>query len=101
MPDNSDAEIRRIYERWHETVIGRVLDGLVALYAEDAVLETPLIAAMLPDRTEGILKGRTEIQSFFAAGLRKLQTNVAKWYRTGLFFSHGRQLTWEYPRANP
>ena len=67
MFDNTDAEIRRIYERWHETVVGRDLDGLIALYAEDAVLETPLILATLPDRTKGILTGRAEIRSFFAA----------------------------------
>ena len=101
MSDNTDAEIRRIYERWHETVVARDLDGLIALYAEDAVLETPLILATLPDRTKGILTGRSEIRSFFAAGLKKLQTNLAKWYRTGLFFSNGRQLTWEYPRETP
>jgi steroid delta-isomerase len=101
MPDTTDAEIRHIYERWHETVIGRDLDGLMALYAEDAVLETPLILATLPDRTKGVLTGRTEIRPFIAAGLKKLQKNPAQWYRTGLFFSNGRQLTWEYPRATP
>ena len=39
--------------------------------------------------------------AFFEAGARKLSNDLAKWYRTGLFFSNGRQLTWEYPRETP
>jgi hypothetical protein len=54
MRHNSDAQILHVYERWHQTVVGRDLDGLMALYAEDAILETPLILATLTDRTEGI-----------------------------------------------
>ena len=42
MTENTDARIRHIYERWHETVVGRDLNGLMALCAEDAILETPL-----------------------------------------------------------
>ena len=101
MTTNSDAEIRFVYERWHEMVLGRDPEGLIALYAEDAILETPLILAMLQDRTEGILKGRDEIRSFFKAGFRKLPNDLGRWYRTGTFFSNGRQLTWEYPRETP
>ena len=98
---NSDAEILHIYQRWHATVVGGDLDGLMALYADDAILETPLILATLPDKVEGILRGKAAIQPFFAAGFRKLRNELARWYRTGAFFSNGRQLTWEYPRATP
>ena len=101
MRHNSDAQILHVYERWHQTVVGRDLDGLMALYAEDAILETPLILATLTDRTEGILRGRSMIRSFFEAGFRKLGNDLGRWYRTGTFFSNGRQLTWEYPRATP
>jgi len=101
MSGNNDAEIRHVYERWHETVVDRDLDGLMALYAEDAVLETPLILATLTHRNEGILNGKAEIRPFFEAGLRKLQNDFDRWYRTSIFFSNGRQLTWEYPRETP
>lgn len=101
MIENTDAEIRHVYERWHEKILGRDVGGLMALYAEDAILETPLILATLKDRTEGILKGKAEIQPFFETGLRKLQNDLGRWYRTGVFFSNGRQLTWEYPRDTP
>jgi steroid delta-isomerase len=101
MTHNSDAEILHIYERWHATVVGGDVDGLMALYADDAILETPLILATLRDKTEGILKGKSAIQPFFEAGFRKLRNDLGRWYRTGTFFSNGRQLTWEYPRATP
>jgi len=98
---SSDAEVLHIYERWHATVVAGDLDALMALYADDAILETPLIVATLPDKTEGILKGKATIRPFFEAGFRKLRNDGARWYRTGTFFSNGRQLTWEYPRATP
>jgi len=95
-----DPDVLRIYERWHTTVKARDLEGTLALYADDAVLETPLVLAVFQDRADGILKGKHEIRPFFEAGLRKFPGN-ATWYRTGTFFSNGRQLTWEYPRATP
>jgi steroid Delta-isomerase len=98
---NSDTEILHVYERWHRTVVSRDLDGLMALYADAAILETPLILVTLKDKTEGILNGRSAIRPFFEAGFRKLGNDLGRWYRTGLFFSNGRQLTWEYPRATP
>jgi steroid Delta-isomerase len=101
MTESNDANILHVYERWHETILGRDLDGLMALYAEDAILETPLILATLKDRTQGILKGKSEIRPFFEAGLNKLQNDLGRWYRTGTFFSNGRQLIWEYPRDTP
>jgi hypothetical protein len=101
MSQNTDAEIRHVYEQWHATVVRRDLDGLMALYAEDAVLETPLILAAMPGKTEGILKGKAAIGAFFEAGLLKLQNDFGRWYRTGTFFSNGRQLIWEYPRETP
>lgn len=78
MRHNTDAEILHVYERWHQTVVGRDLDGLIALYAADAILETPLILATLPDRTEGILQGRSAIRSFFEAGFRKLGNDLGR-----------------------
>ena len=30
-----------------------------------------------------------------------LKAGLGRWYRTGLFFSNGRQLVWEYPRETP
>ncbi|WP_394846190.1 nuclear transport factor 2 family protein [Pendulispora brunnea] len=96
----TSADILRIYEQWHATVKARDIEGTLSLYAEDALLETPLALAMLPGKTDGILQGKHEIRPFFEAGIRKFP-GEATWYRTGTFFCNGRQLTWEYPRATP
>ena len=99
--DDSDAAIRHIYAQWHACVVARDLTGLMALYAEDAVFETPLILATLPHKTEGVLRGKAEIGAFFDAGLRKLPGALGRWWRSGTFFANGRQLVWEYPRETP
>jgi steroid delta-isomerase len=99
--ETGDTASRPIFERWLETVLARDLDGLMDLYAEDAVLESPLILMTLTDAASGILRGRSEIRPFFAAGLREAGNGLGRWYRTGRFFSDGRQPTWEYPRATP
>jgi hypothetical protein len=101
MPDDADAQVRHIYERWHETIISRDLAGVMALYAEHAVLETPAILAMYPDKEEGILRGRNEIEKLFAINLQALAKEFRELYRTGLFLSNGKVLTWEYPRKTP
>lgn len=101
MTANTDAQIRHVYEQWHEAVVKRDLDALMALYSEDAILETPLILVTLKEKAEGILRGKTEITLFFEAGLRNLPNDLGRWFRTGTFFSNGRQLTWEYPRETP
>lgn len=101
MTQNTDAQIRHVFEQWHAAVVARDLEGLMTLYAEDALMETPLVLAMLPDRADGVLRGRREIRPFFEAGFRRLGNTLARWHRTGLHFSDGRQLVWEYPRETP
>ncbi|HEV3423697.1 MAG TPA: nuclear transport factor 2 family protein [Paraburkholderia sp.] len=101
MAEATQAEIRHIHEQWHETVRQRDLAGLMALYAEDAILESPLILATWPQRQSGILSGKAEIGAFFEAGLRAPPNDLGRWYRTGTFFANGKQLTWEYPRQTP
>ncbi|MCB4801612.1 hypothetical protein QO001_003791 [Methylobacterium brachiatum] len=68
---------------------------------EDAVLESPLVFAESGGGASGILRGKAAIRRFFDASLRKPGSVLGRWYRTGTFFSDGRQLVWEYPRATP
>ncbi|MDN7698798.1 nuclear transport factor 2 family protein [Burkholderia semiarida] len=100
-PADTHVDARRIHEDWHAAVVARDLDALMSLYADDAVLETPLVVATRPAHGTGVLHGKAAIGAFFAAGLRDPDNGLGRWYRTGLFFSNGRQLVWEYPRATP
>jgi steroid delta-isomerase len=105
MTDATETEIRRIYDGWHDAVVARDLAAVTALYAEDAIFETPLILAVQPELGEGILRGRPAISAFFDKGFATPANGpgvpLGRWYRTGVFFANGRQLTWEYPRATP
>jgi SnoaL-like domain len=91
----------RIFEMWHEYAKARDVENLIELYADDAILETPLVTAILDDRTSGILRGRAEIKHFFERGVERRPDELLKWYRSGIFLTNGKLLTWEYPRATP
>ena len=101
MAPNGESDCNRIYEQWHEFTKAREADKLIELYADDAIVETPLVTAILDDKTEGVLRGRAEIKRFFDEGLRRRPDDLLRWYRTGLFFTNGKVLTWEYPRETP
>ena len=101
MTQTDEADCVRIYEQWHEYTRARQAEKLIDLYADDAIVETPLVSAILDHKTEGVLRGRAEIKHFFDEGLRRRPDDLLRWYRTGLFFTNGKVLTWEYPRATP
>ena len=54
----------RIWKEWHRAASGRDQAALLALYAEDAVLEAPLIPAVLEDHPSGVVRGRAQIKNF-------------------------------------
>lgn len=97
MSDDARADCARIYEAWHECAKTRDTEGLLALYADDAVLESPLIPAIL-DTESGVLRGQEELRRFFAEGARRRPNDLVHWQRTGTYLCDGRTLFWEYPR---
>jgi steroid Delta-isomerase len=99
--DNAEAAARRIYEEWHAGFNEGNLDRVMAVYAENAVIETPTVLSMYPEAEEGILRGRDKIRELFARNLENLKRTFSGLYRNGLFFSNGKYLTWEYPRVTP
>jgi len=92
---------QRIYDEWNEGFNTRDLERVMALYAENAVIETPAVLANYPDATDGILRGRERIRELFAKNLAALATTFQGLYRPVQFLSDGKYLTWEYPRATP
>jgi steroid Delta-isomerase len=101
MTQNGESDCTRIYEQWHEFTKARQAEKLIDLYADDAVLESPLVMLILDDKTEGVLRGRREIRHFFDEGLRRRPDDLLRWYRTGIFLTNGKVVTWEYPRQTP
>jgi hypothetical protein len=101
MSTGQDGDCARIYELWHAYAKNREGEKLLDLYADDAVLETPLVMAIMDGKREGIVRGRAEIKRFIDEALRRRPDDLVRWYRTGLFFTNGKVLTWEYPRETP
>ena len=92
------ADIERIYRLWDDALGKKDLEAALALYADDASIESPLVAHLLNIK-EGIVQGKDEMRKFIALVFRT-QPPQRKRFRTG-FFTDGRTVTWEYPRASP
>jgi hypothetical protein len=98
MTGNTRQDIERIYRAWDEALGKKDLEAALSLYAEDASIESPLVQHLLKQR-DGIVRGRENLRTFIA---KVFETNPPqrKRFKQG-FFTDGRVLTWEYPRATP
>ena len=95
------ADCARIHREWDASAKSLNTDGLIALYARDAVLETPLVPAIFVGRS-GILSGHNEIRPFFEEGARRRPSELVRWYRTDTWLTDGKRVVmWEYPRQAP
>ena len=96
-----NPEHERIWREWHEAARNRDHQALIALYADDAILESPLVQAICPERSQGILRGKAEIAEFLREGAKRRPNALVRWHRTPVWFSCGDTLVWEYPRETP
>lgn len=87
-----------LYQAWDAALMAKDLDAAMALYAEDATLESPLVS-QLTSMDEGVLRGRAAIRAFVEKVFATLPTQRQN-YRTK-YFTDGRTLIWEYPRQTP
>jgi len=92
------AQIERIYKLWDDALGRRDLDAALALYADDASIESPLVQQLMKT-PKGIVQGKDQLREFITRVFRNPPPQ-RKRFRTG-FFTDGRTVTWEYPRATP
>ena len=90
-----------IHREWHRAASTRDTPALMALYADDAILESPLVPAIMDGARDGVLRGKEEIAQFLEAGARSRTIDLVRWHRSDTFFSDGATLIWEYPRVMP
>lgn len=88
----------RIYFEWDKTLANNDVEGLLALYAEDAVLESPLVPYLL-NTADGICRGKNEIRELIEK-VAERKPNLRKYYRTPCL-KEGNLIMWEYPRQTP
>ncbi|OBI95427.1 hypothetical protein A5660_09970 [Mycobacterium alsense] len=89
----------RIYHTWDEALSNDDVEALLALYAPDAVLESPAVPLTMGSET-GICRGRDELRPLLervAARKPPLRT----YYRTGFLTDGDRTMIFEYPRETP
>ena len=98
MTGNARQDIERIYRAWDEALGKKDLEAALSLYAEDASIESPLVQHLLKQQG-GIVRGKDNLRAFIP---KVFETNPPqrKRFKQG-FFTDGRVLTWEYPRATP
>jgi len=88
----------RIYHEWDDALANNDAEALLALYAKNAVLESPLIPHLLSNE-EGVCRGTKEISALFEL-LAQRKPSLRKYYRTPCL-KQGNLLIWEYPRETP
>ena len=93
-----NAAAERIYQAWAHAFATKDLEAVLALYAPDATLESPLVNTLL--KTErGVVEGRENLRHFFGIIIRT--TPALKNRHRQNFFTDGRNIIWEYPRVTP
>ena len=91
-------EIEQIYQRWDDALGKNDLDAALALYADDASIESPLVQH-LRKTNRGVVQGKDNLRQFITL-VFQTSPPERKRFRTG-YFTDGRVVTWEYPRATP
>lgn len=92
-----EQDCHRIYELWNEYAKVGNIDGLLSLYSEDALFETPLVPILM-QRSSGVLHGHSELKEFFIEGTNRRPNELVRWYRNGKYQCKDGTLFWEYPR---
>jgi len=87
-----------IYQAWAKGFADQDLEAILALYAADATLESPLVNNLL-GTDAGIVTGRDELRKFF--GIILQSTPALKDRYRANFFTNGTVMIWEYPRVTP
>lgn len=91
------AAIEHIFTAWDEALGAKDLDASMALYHEDATLESPLVRHLLGTE-EGVIRGRENLRAFVTTVFANEPPQRQR-FRVG-FLSDGQRLTWEYPRQS-
>lgn len=91
------SELVKIAERWLSSFNGRDLDGLLSLYAEEAVHTSPKLRARRPE-TKGEVRGKEALRAWWADAMERLP-NLE--YRPLTITADGARVFVEYERICP
>src|SRR5437763_6795386 len=92
MVETRPEGIERIYHDWDAALSKNDPEALLALYAQDATLESPLIPHLL-GKESGICHGHGELREFFEM-LARRKPKLRQYHRSG-YFTDGHTLIFE------
>ena len=93
-------EHRHIHEKWHQAIVMQDLDALMALYAEEATIDSAAVLVLERDPA-GKLHGKPKLRAHFRAFFDLIGPGDGEWFRLPVVASSGKTLIWEYPSAGP
>ena len=89
---------KQVYETWDKALAENDIQGLLNLYAPDALLESPLIPYLLKVDS-GVISGKEALLSFIEK-IAARKPVIRKYFKQN-FFTDGKTLIFEYPRQSP
>jgi ketosteroid isomerase-like protein len=95
---STNTTIEDVTRRMEAALSARDVDALLAMYAPDATLESPLVPHILGEGP-GVVHGHAELRPFLEKLLARTPT-LRHYYSDG-FLTDGRRAVWEYPRETP
>lgn len=97
---NTKAQIDTLIADWHKAITSRDIDALMALYADDAVIESSAVLVLEKD-PGGTLRGKDLIRRHFQSFFAILDDSDADWFRYPPTAITESLVLWEYPSTGP
>ncbi|OZC81684.1 MULTISPECIES: nuclear transport factor 2 family protein [unclassified Rhodococcus (in: high G+C Gram-positive bacteria)] len=98
----SPEQASYVFREWHKRTIERDAAALSQLYADDAILESPLVPVLF-EQSSGRIEGRAALDRFLREATRRRpdESELPSLHRSGSYQFDGHRLIWEYPRETP
>lgn len=91
MSQNATKIAHEIFEAWNRTWKENDLEGFLALYSEDVVLESPLFPYLLGIE-RGVIKGKQKLKEVIEIAAKRKPTyrnfHVSNYFTDGLIVKH-------------
>lgn len=88
----------RIYHAWDSAWAANDIKAFLALYTDDAIIESPLVTHLLGTE-QGICRGKSELRKLIEIAIPRKP--AARQYYRPKCFTDGKTIMWEYPRQTP
>lgn len=87
-----------IHLTWNTAWSNDDVDALLKLYADNAVIESPLIPYLL-GKQSGICHSKEEFRELLTIAVAR-KPHCRQYFKKN-FFTNGKTIVWEYPRLSP